>query len=152
MDKTIESIISPWQNDVAEVRNWNNTIFGIILIGISIAIIAFPMLDNAGTNIIYCLVGGITLLGIGTYLIVAHGNHLVYLPTQSAIKVQHQYINFSEWGKNKNNVDPSQPIPFDGEGMIRIDKLTSADGQFSVCAISQFVEFDYKILHTHRVK
>lgn len=154
MDKTIESIIEPWKNDVSETRNWAIIFLAIIFFVTGITVIMISAFSSAliGANAIYCFSVGAILLCLCIILMIMRGSNLVYLPTKSPIRTQHKYVNYAEWSKEATTLGATEPIPFNGEGAIRIDTLKSDDGHFNVFAVSQFIEFDYQIIYTHRVE
>jgi len=148
MDKTIQSIVAQWSNVISEHRDWSNLISAIVICIIGVIVLVISALTNLVTgNLAICtFVGGAVLMCIGFWLAMSHGSELRYTPTNSKITVKQKYINRSEWAKYAKAVNGEEPH-FDGDGQLLLNTLSSADGKFSVCMVSQFIDFDYKVIY-----
>jgi hypothetical protein len=71
---------------------------------------------------------------------------MCYTPTGSRIRHNKRYVNRNEWSKVASEFGLEPSLPFVGNGELMLDTLTSDDGKFNVYMVSQFVEFEYKVI------
>ncbi len=149
MDKHIQNIVLQWNNVISECRDWSNMIIAIALfvIGTTTAIVSILSNTLTGNIAVCCFALGAVLMCIGFGIAITKGSELRYKPTNSKIKVGQRFVKRRDWNRVAAEFVDAQSVILDGDGELRIDTLKSDDGKFNVYMVSQFVDFDYKVIY-----
>ena len=148
MDNIIKMVVSQ-KGNVISMRKDASKIFlnaALAVLGVVIAVMSLMSSSLNSITALCCLAVGATLLGVGLWLVTNHSSNLCYTPTDSRVRHNKRYVNRNEWSKVASEFGLEPSIPFVGGGELMIDTFTSDDGKFSAYVVSQFVEFEYKVI------
>ncbi|MBR6252043.1 MAG: hypothetical protein IKR17_12755 [Bacteroidales bacterium] len=148
MDNNIKNVVSQW-SDVISNRIDASKIFlyvALSVLGVLIAVMSLMSRSLGGAVTLCCFAVGATIIGLGLWLVTNHSRVLCYTPTGSRIRHNKRYVNRNEWSKVASEFGLEPSLPFVGNGELMLDTLTSDDGKFNVYMVSQFVEFEYKVI------
>lgn len=148
MDNNIKNVVSQWSNVISNRKDASKIFLNIALsvLGVLIAVMSLMSRSLNSITALCCLAVGATLLGVGLWLVTNHSRVLRYTPTGSRIRHNKRYVNRNEWSKVASEFGLEPSLPFVGNGELMLDTLTSDDGKFKVYMVSQFIEFEYKVI------
>ncbi len=148
MDNNIKNVVSQCSNVISNRKDASKIFLNIALsvLGVLIAVISLMSRSLSGVAALCCLAVGATIFGFGLWLIYNHSSVLCYTPTDSRIRHYKRYVNRNEWSKVASEFGLEPSLPFVGNGELMLDTLTSDDGKFKVYMVSQFIEFEYKVI------
>ncbi len=148
MENNIKKVVSQWSNVISNRKDASKIFLNIALsvLGVLIAVISLMSRSLNSITALCCLAVGATLLGVGLWLVTNHSSNMCYTPTGSRIRHYKRYVNRNEWSKVASEFGMEPSLPFVGNGELMLDTLTSDDGKFKVYMVSQFIEFEYKVI------
>ena len=148
MDNNIKNVVSQWSNVISNRIDASKIFLYVSLsvLGVLIAVMSLMSRSLNSITALCCLAVGATLLGVGLWLVTNHSRVLRYIPTDSRIRHNKRYVNRNEWSRVACEMGMEPSLPFVGNGELMLDTLTSDDGKFNVYMVSQFVEFEYKVI------
>ncbi len=148
MENNIKKAVSQL-GDVISNRIDASKIFlyvALSVLGVLIAVMSLMSRSLGGAVTLCCLAVGATIIGLGLWLVTNHSRVLRYTPTGSRIRHNKRYVSRNEWSRVACEMGMEPSLPFVGNGELMLDTLTSDDGKFNVYMVSQFVEFEYKVI------
>ncbi|MCR5696536.1 MAG: hypothetical protein K6G73_06135 [Marinilabiliaceae bacterium] len=148
MDNNIKNVVSQWSDVISNRKDASKIFLNIALsvLGVLIAVMSLMSRSLNSITALCCLAVGATIFGFGLWLIYNHSSVLCYTPTGSRIRHYKRYVNRNEWSKVASELGLEPSLPFVGNGELMVDTLTSDDGKFNVYMVSQFIEFEYKVI------
>ncbi|MCD8555286.1 MAG: hypothetical protein ACMV1C_02665 [Bacteroides graminisolvens] len=126
-------------------------------IGISLTMLALGVLsfvsilgmdDRSSTLSMMAMVVGSVLFLTGVFRLFWKSKQMVYVPTGSVVKEKSVYFDLKHLDTLKEGLDKKdfaslKALKSETSGNLRMDVLVSADHQFSVVQLFQFVPYNY---------
>ena len=116
--------------------------------GIVILIIAFVLGESFMELSMLCLVVGIVLVALGLFRVFFCSRRDVYLPTESLVKQRVLFFDLKCEPELRRCIESgdftlTEPVESVSNGCVKLEVLSSADGQFVGLQLFEFIPYAY---------
>lgn len=150
MNNNILDFANQYGEKMACVCNWCCVLRTslLIILGIVLTLIPFVFDVELQWVVMACIILGPCLVIVGAILLLYNYSELRYLPTDSIVTVNYNYVSpdklpLVESILTSSDIALGSRYQIVGSGQLRIDTLSTSDHSFCMCMIFQYVPYCY---------